>query len=585
MKKFLLIIITGFSVLTVCSQNPVTITAGDLPKPGRDNVVAYDTLPQVNIGYPSSVAQAWDFTGLALHYNKYANYSPTAPYQQHAASFPGSDMYTYGPAYMFTGFYGAAPVDASAWGYLYWVSDSSGYRINGFRGDYGLGDRNVLESPQELLMGVPSTLGTSFNNQAQWEILLNGNPSDYDTNYVSKVSKTLVTDAYGQMTTSFGTFNVIRVHEHAVRTDSVYSSLNGVPLPYPGYVIKKDTVNNYYFWAKNVCYPVAIVFCDEANLVKDIEYLTDTIQNYLVSGTVFQDDGLTPITSGKVRLIARSAWDALFGVAETVNIMPGGHFQFASVVGGNWLVQAFPDTTTFPDFMPTYYTNAAYWQNAGVLSVSHDTSVSITCNYAPANISLSDSGNMNGTVYENIQGPAKSGETPAEDISVILIDSQDSTIQRHGKTDHLGQFHFKNLQNGNYKIRIDIPGDVQLSTYDIAVNNSTHSNLDFVYDTTKIITFQSSGIQKNIRAEYLKSDIYPNPAHDNISIYIDDKFNREKIRVDILNIMGKEEISVSVNNHPGVINLDIKNLSPGIYFVNLYQNSTFAGTRKLVIKK
>src|SRR3989339_1052256 len=242
MKTINLIILFNLFMLAAISQPAYVLTQSDMPQPGRINLVAYDTTTNVSIGTASNSSQTWNFSNLQLHYMKVASFSPTSPYQYYAPSFPGSNMYTYGPSFLYTSFFGGAPVDQSSWGYMFWKTDATGFRIVGFRGDYGIGDRNVLENPQELLMGVPAALNDTFNNEASWKVVFDvvQSISNYDTNYVSSLKKKLTVDAYGVLTTPFGTDSVYRVHEYVTTIDSVYASIMGTPVSGYSFPVNKD---------------------------------------------------------------------------------------------------------------------------------------------------------------------------------------------------------------------------------------------------------------------------------------------------------------------------------------------------------
>ncbi|MBI5217566.1 MAG: T9SS type A sorting domain-containing protein [Bacteroidia bacterium] len=581
MKKLILISVALIFTNIVLAQ-PITITCNDMPKAGRVNIVTYDTSSQVSIGQADSVSQTWNFSALVNHYQKIASYSPTAPYQQYASSFPGSNLYTYGPSYLFAGFYGAAPVDQGTWGYMYWATDSGGFSIVGFRTDYGIGQRNILETPSELLMGTPADYGSVFNNSAQWTAIFNANPSDHDTNYVSKVKKTLTVDAFGQLTTAFGTFDVLRVHEFYKKTDSVFVSYNNFPVPGYDSILSIDTVHNYYFWAKNIGYPVAIVHCNNNNVVQNIEYLTDTLSGYSITGTVYTDNGASPITSGIVKLIAKEPWDHLFGIEEILDIDNNGHFQFANVLeGGNWLILAEPDTSTYPYHMPTYYGNQLYWEFASPLYPVSDTNISITTlyNIYSAQVNYGDPGQINGTVWENLPG-AKS-INPAGDINITLIDASDSAAMRFTKTDHLGTYHFKNVSNRTYKIIVDVPGDKMDSTYSVTVNNSVHNNLDFMYDTSKVYVYNSN-LVKYITTQNRDVLIYPNPFKDMASVIVNLDGKEFIYTFTVFDLLGKT-IKEFTGRSDRIIRIDRDGLNEGMYFFDLRINGTLKYNGKILV--
>ncbi len=269
-KYIISIFFFGF-VFSVCAQ--ITITENDLPEAGFTYLIANDTLTAVNLGSPSGTPQSWNYANLLNHYQRVPSYDSTnkTPY---AGNFPSSTHFTYGPAALYSGFHGGAPVGTQGMnnGYMFWQRENNGFWVIGFRSDNGLyANKNVTYAPKELLIGTPSTLGSIFNNAARWELWLNANPANADTLYVKNIQKTLSTDAFGDLTLPSATYSdVVRVHELLVTVDSVYAFLNGNPV----YALElfRDTLNNYMFLSNTVTYPVCVVHANKNNTVKSVEY-------------------------------------------------------------------------------------------------------------------------------------------------------------------------------------------------------------------------------------------------------------------------------------------------------------------------
>lgn len=280
----------GF-VFSVHAQ--ITITENDLPEAGFTYLIANDTLTAVNLGSPGGTAQSWNYAHLLNHYQRVPSYDSTnkTPY---AGNFPTSTHFTYGPAALYSGFYGGAPVGTQGMsnGYMFWQRANDGFWVIGFRSDNGLyANKNVTYAPKELLIGTPSTLGSVFNNNARWELWFNANPADVDTLYVKNIQKTLSTDAFGDLTLPSATYSdVVRVHEYLVTIDSVYAFLNGNPV----YALEmfRDTLNNYMFLSNTVTYPVCVVHANKNNVVKSVEYYKQKFPLAIEEETVIKKDVL-----------------------------------------------------------------------------------------------------------------------------------------------------------------------------------------------------------------------------------------------------------------------------------------------------
>ncbi|MBI2966315.1 MAG: T9SS type A sorting domain-containing protein [Bacteroidetes bacterium] len=275
MKKTIIVIFSATTVVFNTHSQPI-ITSQALPQQGYIYLTLTDTMPVISIGTPGPAFQTWDFTMLNNHYPSYPTFDLTSntPY---AGDFPASNIYTYGPAAMFGGFYGGAPVGTQgyAYGYMFWRTDTTGYWIVGFRADSGTwGGINVYENPRELLVGTPSAYGSVFNNTARWELAVSAvNPVDVDTYYVNYVTKTLTADAWGylQIPNSIGD-TVLRIHENLIRVDSSIARLGGSYLY--GIEIYRDTLNNYLYMSPGYNYPLAHVHADKNNNLNSVEYYT-----------------------------------------------------------------------------------------------------------------------------------------------------------------------------------------------------------------------------------------------------------------------------------------------------------------------
>lgn len=289
-KLYLLGFLTFGYFLNLNAQ--ITITIADLPQPSHTYYTSTDTTPSISLGSPGSIAQSWDFSSLSEDYPSVPTYGLTSltPY---AGVFTTSNIYTYGPAALYSSLSGGAPVSSQGMnkGYMFWKTDVSGFWTIGFRADSGsYANTNVHYAPSELLIGTPCTYGTGFINYGRWEFPMNKVTTDVDTYYVSTVDKTLNGDAFGDLTLPSGNYaNVLRIHEHVVKVDSVYAKFGSTTV----YAMEllRDTLNNYIYMANSIGYPLSIVHADVNNIVKNVEYynLTLTLGNNEVNSAI-QDE-------------------------------------------------------------------------------------------------------------------------------------------------------------------------------------------------------------------------------------------------------------------------------------------------------
>ncbi|MEI8204062.1 MAG: T9SS type A sorting domain-containing protein [Bacteroidota bacterium] len=263
-----------------------SMSGADLPYSGLSALLSVDTISFVSVGNPGA-SQSWNYLFLTPNYPKFAVYNSTSttPY---ASAFPASNIYTYGPSYMFGSLFGSAPVGTNSNGYMFWKSDSTGLWVTGFRSEGGLAAGiNVIENPKELLIGVPAVYGSVFNNSARWELPLNQVASNVDTFYVRTIKKVITVDACGSITTPYTLFStVLREHEYVISVDSVYMKLGSTQLT--ALELTRDTLNNYIYLANSMGYPVCIVHADKNNSVLNVEYYSGQysgIEDKPIAGT------------------------------------------------------------------------------------------------------------------------------------------------------------------------------------------------------------------------------------------------------------------------------------------------------------
>lgn len=594
MKKLAFVLVSALMILTSNAQ--ITITDADMPMPGRANIVAYDTSTNVNIGIASPSPQVWDFTSLTMMYSKLAIYSPTSPYQAYADSFPGSNIYTWGPSIFFTSFYGGAPVDVNNWGYMYWKTDVNGFHIVGFRGDCGpgYGYVNVHEAPQELLMGTPATYNDQFADSARWVLKFNKNTTDYDTIYKSIRNKTISVDAYGTFSSTFDTGNpkdVIRVHEYVVEVDSIEAEtiIMGVPYVVPLAQIH-DTINNYYFWTNDLNYPLAIVHADKNNDIKFVEFIIDTVPCFTVTGNVFRPNGVTPVVNGKAGLYIKDSYNHLFANLENVPIDENGNFQFADVVGPNYLVRAEPDAVDYPYLLPTYFGDTIYWENATTLFVDNDTNISINCiSDSLQSIFITGPGSISGTVWADstqVSISKNPSNTVASRGVLVTLEQNPGGACRVKTTDDNGYYEFDDLATStNYKLHVDIPGLIMDTTYYVSLSNKSTSLqfLDFYYDTTHIYTYFNVGITDHTLNPQYDVTVYPNPFSSDATISISNPTGEIRlVTLKVYDLIGQKVKEISEETYDN-IRFTSEGMIRGMYIYELQVDHQLISSGKIVV--
>lgn len=584
MKKriiFLYLLISGTFILNA----QITITGNDLPQSGRVNLLVHDTLTQVDIGTAGSTAQTWNFTTVNSSYPQVTSYSATTPYHQYASVFPDANIYSYGPSLLYGALMGVAPVDYTNFGYMYLQSDVNGLNIIGYKSQYGI----THQVPKDKVLITPAQLNDSFNDSSYWEVAFDTVPTDIDTVYRSRAKKTVTVDAFGSLTTVLGTFDVLRVHEYFIKTDSIFGILNGNVVF--SMEALRDTVNNYHFWTNGLEYPVAIVKTRTNGQILITEVIFDTVPSYQITGTVYNTDGSAVVQAGRAQLVPKDQIDNLFGVQEEVQIDNNGHFQFSNVLQfGNFMIIAIPDAVQYPDLIPTYYGDEIYWPDALPMQASSDTTVNIYCRNNTIWQSYPGNGNtITGIVWNNTnssKGPGNS--TPSRGIRVTLEKNPGGAVVRHTETDVNGRYTFEDLPSFEYSIVVDIPAIGMDSTYHFNLttsNDQTYDGYDFVYDTTKIYIYDATGTRPDAHTQTIELNVYPNPLSTKAYIKIvNSSYSEIEYAFEIYDVAGKRVKSFSGNTTEG-FEITSEGIENGIYLYKLSLNNSQTATGKLIIRK
>lgn len=219
MKTPCIIVIIGLS-FKLLSQVPV-IQYQNLPVAGDTFLYHVD---KGNFGFIDFYQSGgtWDFSTLLPDTILIAAYGNTNSLGALASAFPTSNIYTYGPGFMYGGMGGASPY-TNNFGYVFFRTDSTGFYMVGFRNDVlGYGYKNVYSVPEERLFMIPFTQPGGIMQECFWELSYNSNPADLDTFYIRTTSKNFLSIGNGTIITPVATYqNCLLVHENLSYKDTI----------------------------------------------------------------------------------------------------------------------------------------------------------------------------------------------------------------------------------------------------------------------------------------------------------------------------------------------------------------------------
>ena len=198
----------------------------------------------------------------------------------------------------------------------------------------------------------------------------------------------------------------------------------------------------------------------------------------------------------------------------------------------------------------------------------------------------------NSTISGGIYYYESKGE-PVKNVDVVLeIDDDDlknDVVADFLQTSDNGAWKFEDLPNGNFKVKVDMPGLRMDSTYHISISEpNTHvSGLNYYVDTLSGIYIIISGIEEVNQQAFGQIDIYPNPNGGLFSLEVSKSVGQVEIEeIEIWDIEGRFIRNIPAN-YKGIkyeTKLDLSDIQSGIYILKLKAKGEI-GLRKFVIQK
>ncbi len=343
-----------------------------------------------------------------------------------------------------------------------------------------------------------------------------------------------------------------------------------------------------YFWSDSISFGTTTLF-NASPGYPDIFIAKLNGSAYSISGTIYKSDNISEITSGKVFLLNYESGATALSFADSFPLNgTSGIYFFSNQFEGNYLLKVRPDTGAFPNTIPTYLGDTAYWEYSTVFGLFSDT--------AGINISVRETPvfSGNGFISGNIQygfGTGKTGNgnmipfgdpVPGIDVSLEQIPGG---IKAHTNTDQSGHFSFSNIpMNNTYRLLVDIPGLPMDSTYKISItsNDTVITNLDFVVDTTSASSAIYIGYPLSTKEFTNKNSgimIYPNPSSGKIAIA-----GENITSIEIRSLRGELVRRETGMDFRKKIIFDLSAQPLGIYFIHCISNENNV-YQKLIISE
>jgi hypothetical protein len=233
MKRKLLFVLSLVTSATSFAQ--ITINANDVIGFGEFIERTYDTIPAIAHG-PAGVNQTWNY-GALLNAHTTENFGfGAASWYAGNTEFPDANL---------------GINDAASNSTVFVRKNVDALDIMGVYGDlFGTGsDEALVFDPFDRLITFPSTYETEFFNTYTFDLTLDGAAFGVDSIVANNTTdKTSTFDAWGSVTTPFGTFDVIRQYVYEYSSTEIDAYLFGTSVFND--VIVEET-HTYYFWTND----------------------------------------------------------------------------------------------------------------------------------------------------------------------------------------------------------------------------------------------------------------------------------------------------------------------------------------------
>lgn len=354
----------------------------------------------------------------------------------------------------------------------------------------------------------------------------------------------------------------------ATSGDGVFSSDTIITPTYvPGEIDKSNGNVDLVLMGENVC-----------GIDRDTLHLS-IVPRYTINGVVWDGNHASEFCA-IVAIEMNSTSDRAMALTTTDL---SGQFMFNTLIPGDYLIYAVPDTLVQSNYYPGYYVNADRWHMAYGLTLDADI-YDVDIHLPKLEYILPDGkGEISGhfiqpefafqhaDIYcqswfaENQSNAfCKSGPS---NITVLLYNSTHEKVLDYTITDINGDFFFRDLPMGNYIVDAELAGFLTNPSSVITLNTQQYIVDDVELNVNqKQISIKIGQSQVNQAQEVV---VYPNPAENQVSVQVPASLEG-KYSMLVFDCLGQkmEEVACSFNEEvfQQQVIFDVSKYSPGIYF-------------------
>lgn len=256
-------------------------------------------------------------------------------------------------------------------------------------------------------------------------------------------------------------------------------------------------------------------------------------------------------------------------------------FFFFVAPNGDYRIKASLNqgSSQYASYMPTYYGDELFWQNAIVVNQN-------TFPFAQINLIAGNNPGGPGFVGGLVsQGANKAEGDPLSGMHVIVTNDQGDAVM-HTSTDEDGEYELSNLAYGTYHIWIEMWGrNLEYHSITIAPGSEIHNNVDFEVTDENVTASGTTGIDDLLDPVSLQ--IFPNPlsGEQDLNVRLSLKQSAE-VNFSLQNMVGQTVINETERMiaGPQAKTMKVSSLPAGVYLLRMNVNGESMSPIKVVIQ-
>ncbi|MEL6591506.1 MAG: PKD domain-containing protein, partial [Bacteroidota bacterium] len=256
-------------------------------------------------------------------------------------------------------------------------------------------------------------------------------------------------------------------------------------------------------------------------------------------------------------------------------------FFFFTAPNGDYRVKASLNASSseYANYMPTYYGDELFWNNATVVNQSSFPFIQI--NLIPGN-NPGGPGFVGGLVS---QGANKAEGDPLAGMHVVVTNDQGEAVI-HTSTDEDGEYELANLAYGTYHIWIEMWGrSLEYHTITIAPGSESHTNVDFEVSSDAVTATGTTGIEDLL--DPTSVTVFPNPLSGEQALNVQLSLKQSaEVNFSLQNMVGQVVINKTdrMAAGPQAQSLEVNTLPAGVYFLRMNIDGESMRPIKVVIQ-